>query len=145
MLSILLTEIVCPPSLTQPGPRGYAMALAGRYEDGVALVESALRASPAMPYNSPSDKDSTDPAHGFIGFWETSPDFIPRFSQTALNTTTARPCVGPTSGEFAHCHLGLGKLHRRTSKHEQARESLTTAMAMYREMGMTYWLEQAAA
>jgi tetratricopeptide (TPR) repeat protein len=45
----------------------------------------------------------------------------------------------------AHCHLGLGKLHRRTANPEQAREHLTTAMAMYREMGMTYWLEQAEA
>ena len=40
----------------------------------------------------------------------------------------------------AHCHLGLGKLHRRTGKREQAREHLTTAATMYRERGMTYWL-----
>jgi class 3 adenylate cyclase/tetratricopeptide (TPR) repeat protein len=45
----------------------------------------------------------------------------------------------------AHCHLGLGKLYRRTGKREQAQEHLTTATTMYREMGMTYWLEQAAA
>jgi tetratricopeptide (TPR) repeat protein len=43
----------------------------------------------------------------------------------------------------AHCHLGLGKLYRRTGKREQAREHLTAATTMYREMGMTYWLEQA--
>jgi tetratricopeptide (TPR) repeat protein len=43
----------------------------------------------------------------------------------------------------AHCHLGLGKLYWRTGKHEQAREHLNTATTMYREMGMTYWLEQA--
>jgi len=43
----------------------------------------------------------------------------------------------------AHCRLGLGKLHRRTGKREQAQEHLTTATTMYREMGMTYWLEQA--
>jgi DNA-binding NtrC family response regulator/tetratricopeptide (TPR) repeat protein len=45
----------------------------------------------------------------------------------------------------AHCHLALGKLYRRTGKHEQAREHLTTATTMYREMGMTYWLEKAEA
>ena len=45
----------------------------------------------------------------------------------------------------AHCHLGLGKLYRRTGKREQAREHLTTATTMYREMDMTYWLEQAEA
>ena len=46
---------------------------------------------------------------------------------------------------IAHCHLGLGKLYRRTSKREQAQEHLTTATTMYREMGMRYWLEQAKA
>ena len=45
----------------------------------------------------------------------------------------------------AHCHFGLGKLYRRTDKHEQAREHLTTATTMYRERGMTYWLEKAEA
>jgi hypothetical protein len=45
----------------------------------------------------------------------------------------------------AHCHLGLGKLYRHTDKREQAREHLTTATTMDREMGMTYWLEKAEA
>ena len=40
-------------------------------------------------------------------------------------------------------HLGLGKLYRRTGEREQAQEHLITATTMYREMGMTYWLEQA--
>jgi DNA-binding SARP family transcriptional activator len=43
----------------------------------------------------------------------------------------------------AHCHLGLGKLYRRTGKREPAQKHLATATMMYREMGMTYWLEQA--
>jgi tetratricopeptide (TPR) repeat protein len=45
----------------------------------------------------------------------------------------------------AHCHFGLGKLYRRTDKREQAQEHLATATTMYREMGMTYWLEKAQA
>jgi hypothetical protein len=45
----------------------------------------------------------------------------------------------------AHCHLDLGKLYRRTGKREQAREQLTTATAMYREMDMGFWVEQAEA
>jgi hypothetical protein len=45
----------------------------------------------------------------------------------------------------AHCHLGLGRLYRRTDKREPAQEHLTTATTMYREMGMTYWLEKAEA
>jgi class 3 adenylate cyclase/tetratricopeptide (TPR) repeat protein len=42
----------------------------------------------------------------------------------------------------AHCHLGLSKLYRRTGKAEQARENLSAATTMYREMGMDFWLEQ---
>ena len=45
----------------------------------------------------------------------------------------------------AHCHLSLGKLHRRTNNHAQARVHLNLATTMYREMDMTYWLEQAQA
>ena len=45
----------------------------------------------------------------------------------------------------AHCHLGLGKLHRRTGKRQDAREHLTTAATMYRDMDMRLWLEQAEA
>ena len=45
----------------------------------------------------------------------------------------------------AHCHLGLGKLYRRTGHREKARENLITAATMYREMDMRFWLEQAEA
>jgi class 3 adenylate cyclase/tetratricopeptide (TPR) repeat protein len=45
----------------------------------------------------------------------------------------------------AHCHLGLGKLYRRTGKRERAQEHLTTATTMYREMDMRFWLERAEA
>jgi tetratricopeptide (TPR) repeat protein len=41
----------------------------------------------------------------------------------------------------AHCHVGLGRLYRQTGKPERAQEHLTTATAMYGEMGMRYWLE----
>ncbi len=49
-----------------------------------------------------------------------------------------RPLVG-------HCHLGLGRLHRRTGDLVRAREHLTTAATMYREMDMGFWLEKAEA
>jgi hypothetical protein len=45
----------------------------------------------------------------------------------------------------AHCHLGLGRLHRRTGKHQEVHECLATATTMYRDMGMTYWLQKAEA
>jgi DNA-binding SARP family transcriptional activator len=43
---------------------------------------------------------------------------------------------------IAHCHFSLGKLYQRTGKREQAREQLATATTMYREMGLTYFVEQ---
>ena len=45
----------------------------------------------------------------------------------------------------AHCHFGLGKLYRLTGERRQARDHLTTAATMYREMDMAFWLEQAEA
>jgi tetratricopeptide (TPR) repeat protein len=43
----------------------------------------------------------------------------------------------------AHSHLGPGGLYRRTGDLTKAHEHLATAAAMYREMGMTFWLEKA--
>jgi tetratricopeptide (TPR) repeat protein len=45
----------------------------------------------------------------------------------------------------AHCHLGLGKLHRRVGRREEARAELVTAVTMLREMGMAFWLPEAEA
>jgi len=45
----------------------------------------------------------------------------------------------------AHCQLGLGRLYRRTGDRAKAEQYLTTATAMYREMDMRFWLEQAEA
>ena len=50
----------------------------------------------------------------------------------------ARPLV-------AHCHLGLARLHGSAGKRESSKTHLVTATAMYREMGMAHWLEQAEA
>ena len=65
-------------------------------------------------------------------------DQLYRTAQSRAMELGMRPLV-------AHCHLGLGKLYRRTGKREQAQEHLTAAATMYREMGMTYWLEKAEA
>lgn len=45
----------------------------------------------------------------------------------------------------AHCHLGLGTLYRRTGRQQEAREHLAVATAMYRDMEMPFYLEQAQA
>ena len=56
-------------------------------------------------------------------------------AMTLASELAMRPLV-------AHCHLVLGKLYWQTGKPEQAQEHLSTATAMYGEMGMTYWLEK---
>jgi len=80
---------------------------------------------------------------GMIGTCHDRPDLEStegryREAMTMAKRLGLRPLV-------ARCHFGLGKLYRRTGKDEQAREHLTTATTMCREMGMTYWLEQAEA
>ena len=44
---------------------------------------------------------------------------------------------------IAHCHLGLGKLYGRTGKQNQTKEHLNTAITMFREMEMEFWLKKA--
>jgi hypothetical protein len=58
------------------------------------------------------------------------------------------PGISPrrfSSPRVAHCHLGLGKLSRRTGERDQARGHLTTATTLYPEMDIRFWLEQAEA
>jgi class 3 adenylate cyclase/tetratricopeptide (TPR) repeat protein len=45
----------------------------------------------------------------------------------------------------AHCHRGLGTLYRQTGQAEQARAELSTAIELYREMEMTFWLPETEA
>jgi hypothetical protein len=45
----------------------------------------------------------------------------------------------------AHCHLGLGTLYVQKGRPELARAALTTAIALYRSMEMTFWRPQAEA
>ena len=45
----------------------------------------------------------------------------------------------------AHCHRGLGTLYATAGQREQARTALSTAIAMYQAMDMTFWLPQTEA
>jgi class 3 adenylate cyclase/tetratricopeptide (TPR) repeat protein len=46
---------------------------------------------------------------------------------------------------LAHCHRGLGTLYAATGQREQARAELSTAIALYRAMDMTFWLPKTEA
>jgi tetratricopeptide (TPR) repeat protein len=43
----------------------------------------------------------------------------------------------------AHCHVGLANVLQRLEKGPEGQNHFAIATAMYREMGMTYWLEKA--
>jgi tetratricopeptide (TPR) repeat protein len=45
----------------------------------------------------------------------------------------------------AHCHLDLGILYGKTKRAVEAHAELSTALEMYRDMEMTFWLPQAEA
>jgi tetratricopeptide (TPR) repeat protein len=45
----------------------------------------------------------------------------------------------------AHCHRGLGVLYASIGQREQARTELSTAIALYRALDMTFWLPQVEA
>jgi tetratricopeptide (TPR) repeat protein len=45
----------------------------------------------------------------------------------------------------AHCHRGLGTLYSQIGQAEQARAELSTAIEMYRDMEMTFWLPETEA
>jgi len=45
----------------------------------------------------------------------------------------------------AHCHRGLGTLYLKTAQREQAHPALSAAIALYRDMEMTFWLPQTEA
>jgi predicted ATPase/class 3 adenylate cyclase len=64
----------------------------------------------------------------------------------------AHYCQALTLGEelgmrplVAQCHQGLGTLYATIGQREQARTALSTAIALYRAMAMTFWLPQTEA
>ena len=118
---------------------GRACLLLGRLGEARRLADRALESSPGH--------------HGFaayalhlLGDIATHPDrFDAERGEAHYGQALALAAPRGMRPLVAHCHLALGKLYRRTGKREQAREHLTTATTMYREMDMTYWLEQAEA
>jgi len=46
---------------------------------------------------------------------------------------------------MAQCHLGLGQLGQRVGHSELAERHLTAASALFRDMGMSHWVEKAEA
>jgi len=116
---------------------GRAALVLGRLDDARRLGDRALESSSRQPGFA---------AHALhlLGDIATHPD---RFDaeRSEAHYLQALALAEPRGMRplVAHCHLGLGKLSLRTAQREQAHEHLHTAVAMYREMDMTSWLEKA--
>jgi tetratricopeptide (TPR) repeat protein len=115
---------------------GRACRLLGRLDEARRLGDRAVESSPHQPGYA---------AHALhlLGDIATDPD---RFD-AETGEAHYRKALGLAEPRgmrplVAHCHLGLGKLYRRTGQREPAHEHLSAATTMYREMDMTYWLEQ---
>jgi Tetratricopeptide repeat len=79
-----------------------------------------------------------------LGDIATHPDrFDPEHGETHYRKALALAEARGRRPLVAHCHLGLGKLYRRTGRQQEAHKHLTTATTMYRDMDMRFWLEQA--
>jgi tetratricopeptide (TPR) repeat protein len=117
-----------------------AHLLAGRIDEAAAVGRRALdlalrrkeRAQEASAYRLLGEIGSHD-AHRDVADAERHY----RLAVSLAEDMGMRPLV-------AHCHFRLGNLYRRLGRQPEAREHLATAAAMYREMDMEFWLEQAA-
>jgi tetratricopeptide (TPR) repeat protein len=143
---VALLEAVADPGATGSANHslflahlGEAHLLAGRPDDAAAVARRALDL--AHRQKERGNEAWVLRLFGEIAAHTDPPDVESaeaRYSQalTRAEELGMRPLV-------AHCHFGLGTLYRRTGKHEPAREHLTTATTMYRDMGMGFYLAQA--
>jgi tetratricopeptide (TPR) repeat protein len=134
------TEIVSLQALCRLS-LGEAQALAGRLEDAHVLAEGAL--AHARAHQARGRQAYALRLLGDIAAWHKPPesdqaeDYY-RQALTLAEELGMRPLL-------AHCHLGLGTLYAMTVQREQARAELATAIALYRDMDMPFWLPQAEA
>jgi class 3 adenylate cyclase/tetratricopeptide (TPR) repeat protein len=118
---------------------GRACLLLGRLDQARALAARARETSSRYPGWAAH-------AEHLLGDIAAHPDdFDARRGETHYRQALALAEPRGMRPLVAHCHLGLGKLYRRTGKRQEAQEHLANATTMYREMEMTYWLEQAEA
>jgi tetratricopeptide (TPR) repeat protein len=118
---------------------GRACLLLGRFDEAQSMADRAIELSPAHPgFAAHALHLLGDIAIHPERFDAETGEAYYRKALTLAEPRGMRPLV-------AHCHLGCAKLNRHTGKREQAQEHFAIATVMYREMEMTYWLEQAEA
>jgi len=115
--------------------------LAGCLEEAHALAERAL--AHALAHQERSNQAYALHLIGNIAARREPPEVEQaeaHYHQTLAlaNELGMRPLV-------AHCHRGLGTLYAATGQREHTRTELAAAIALYRDMDMTFWLPQAEA
>jgi tetratricopeptide (TPR) repeat protein len=118
-----------------------ALFLTGRVEDALADATAALERYP--PEESKPFRAETFRLLGDIHAYQNPSDVgtAEGHYHDALalaNELGMRP-------RQAHCHRGLGALYTQTGQPAQARAELSTAIEMYRDMEMTFWLPETEA
>ena len=120
---------------------GHAYVLANRLEDALASAGRALAVARER-------RGQGDEAYALRLLGEIASQGDPLDVDTAeahYQQALARATELGMRPLAAHCHLGLGKLYRRIGDRTKGDESLVTAIAMYREMDMGFWLDKAEA
>jgi class 3 adenylate cyclase/tetratricopeptide (TPR) repeat protein len=120
---------------------GEAQLLAGRLEEAHALADGALALTRAH-------QERGHQAYALRLLGEIYARHAPPAIEPAATHYRQALALAEELGMRplqAHCHLGLGTLYAGIGQREQAHAALTTAMALYRAMEMTFWLPQAEA
>jgi tetratricopeptide (TPR) repeat protein len=118
-----------------------AYLLADRQEDALALAQRALA-------RAREHKERGNAAHalrllGEIAAQRQPPD-VTQAEAHYRQALALAEALGMRPLQ-AHCHRGLGTLYAATGQREQAYAALSTAITLYRDMDMTFWLPQAEA
>jgi tetratricopeptide (TPR) repeat protein len=114
---------------------GHASLLLGRFDEAKRLGDRAVETSHRQPgFTAHALRLLGDIAAHPERFNAESGAAYYRQALAIAERLGMRPLV-------AHCHFGLGKLYRHADKRDQAGEHFATATAMYREMGISFWLE----
>ena len=118
---------------------GRACLLLGRLDEARRLGDRAVE-------SSPGHRGFVAYAWHLLGDVATHPDrFDAETGEAHYGKALALAQPRGMRPLVAHCHLGLGMLYRRTGDSPKVGEHLTTAVTMYREMDMRFWLEKAEA
>jgi hypothetical protein len=122
-------------------------------DDNRSAVAAGQSPAPKSPFKSPSaialPADQSLDFQSVLAIHHAIPSFEHRYAihlrDQHFRQIYRDHIARPQAEQLAHCHFGLGKLYGKTNKGEQARDHLTSAITLYREMGMSFWLEKAEA